>query len=297
VTETPRRAIGYLRVSTDLQAERGLGLEVQHDSVTAYAAVRGLDLIDVVEEAASGGVRAGEEFSYEHRPVLLALMERAEEGEFDVLIIAKLDRLSRDYATLVVLERRLERHGVQVLSAAEEQENGDGPIAELLRGQLALIAQFERAQIRERLSAGKAKKRSKGGRAEGRVPYGFRSHDAKLELHEPEARVVRGIYRDFQDGRRVSRIARILNRAGVPSPDRRRWCRQTVRAILENPVYSGTQHGICRAHPAIVSRRRFNEVQLFLAERRQTDSVYIAAQATRQTNLEARAASLEEGAV
>jgi DNA invertase Pin-like site-specific DNA recombinase len=261
--------------------------------VVAYAAVRGLDLVDVVEEAASGGVRAGEEFSYEHRPVLLALMERAEEGEFDVLIIAKLDRLSRDYATLVVLERRLERHGVQVLSAAEEQENGDGPIAELLRGQLALIAQFERAQIRERLSAGKAKKRSKGGRAEGRVPYGYRSHDAKLELYEPEARVVRRVYRDFQDGRRVARVARELNRSGIPSPDQKRWSRQTVKAILENPVYSGTQHGVARAHQAVISRRRFNEAQLLLANRRQSDSVYLArGAATRQANLEARAVSV-----
>ena len=127
VTQGRKRAIGYLRVSTDSQAEHGLGLEVHRDTVSAYGTLKGYDLIEIVQEAASGGVKEGEEFSYEHRPVLLALMERARAGEYEALIIAKLDRLSRDYATMVVLERRLMRYGVEVISAAEE--NGDWPVA------------------------------------------------------------------------------------------------------------------------------------------------------------------------
>jgi DNA invertase Pin-like site-specific DNA recombinase len=66
--------------------------------------------VDVVTETASGGVQNGAEFSWEHRPVLLELIERARAGEFEVLLVARLDRLSRDHATLVVLERRLQRH-------------------------------------------------------------------------------------------------------------------------------------------------------------------------------------------
>lgn len=62
------------------------------------------------------------------RPVLLELVDRAGAGEYDLLVVAKLDRLSRDYPTLAVLERRLQKRGVDVVSAAEE--NGDGPVAE-----------------------------------------------------------------------------------------------------------------------------------------------------------------------
>ena len=266
VTQGRKRAIGYLRVSTDSQAEHGLGLEVQRDTVSAYGALKGYDLIEIVQEAASGGVKEGEEFSYEHRPVLLALMERARAGEYEALIIAKLDRLSRDYATMVVLERRLMRYGVEVISAAEE--NGDGPVAELLRGQLALIAQFERAQIRERLSAGKAKKRSLGGRAEGRVPYGYRSRDTKLVLFEKEAAIVRRIYSDLQAGWRFSRIARELNRDHIPSPNSSYWSRRTVKAILLNSVYTGELHGVKHTHTAIISRRRWNSVQELLKARK-----------------------------
>jgi hypothetical protein len=62
----------------------------------------------------SGGVQNGAEFSCEHRPVLLALIGRAGPGEYEVLLVARIDRLSRDHATLVVLGRRVERHSVSV---------------------------------------------------------------------------------------------------------------------------------------------------------------------------------------
>ena len=81
-------------------------------------------------------------------------MERAEAGKYDVLLVARLDRLSRDYATLVILARRLQRRGVEVVST--EEENGDTAMAEFVRGQRAPVAQLERAMIRKRLSASKA---------------------------------------------------------------------------------------------------------------------------------------------
>ena len=62
------RAIGYVRVSTAGQAERGMSLPAQQDRVREYAEAKGWQLIEIVSEAASGGVRDGEEFSWEHRP-------------------------------------------------------------------------------------------------------------------------------------------------------------------------------------------------------------------------------------
>ncbi len=59
------RAIGYVRVSTALQRDHGMGLDVQRDAIAAYTAEHGLELVDVVREAASGGVRDGEVFAWE----------------------------------------------------------------------------------------------------------------------------------------------------------------------------------------------------------------------------------------
>jgi len=250
------RAVGYVRVSTQGQAEKGMSLAHQRDRVHEYAKQRGLELVRVAEEAASGGVRDGEEFSWEHRPVLLALIDAAARREFDVLLVAKLDRLSRDYATLTVLERRLQRHGVEVVSAAEE--NGDGPVAEFIRGQLALVAQLERAMILERVSAGKAKRKAQGRHVHGRVPYGYRSEAGVLAPLSELVPVVRRIFERARHGDSPGQIARALNDEGVLAPQGSRWSEQGVRVILQNVAYAGERYGVKRAHEPIVSRRLFN---------------------------------------
>ena len=253
------RAIAYLRVSTAIQEAEGMGLAIQRERVTEHARREGFELLDVVQETASGGVRDSEVFSWEHRPVLRELVERAKAGEYDVLIVARLDRLSRDYATLTVLERMLQRHGVEVVSTAEQ--NGDGPIAAYLRGNLALIAELERAMIRERLSAGKAQKRKEGRNIGGPPPYGYRLDDeGRFVVDADAAEVVRLIFEEARHGDGPARIVRTLTERGIPSPKGGAWNRKVVRGIVLNPAYAGERYGVKRAHPAIVSRQMWNRV-------------------------------------
>jgi site-specific DNA recombinase len=263
---SPVRALGYLRVSTRGQAERGMGLASQRDRVTAYASEKGYALLDVVEEAASGGVQRDEVFSWEHRPVLLDVLERAKARELDVLIVAKLDRLSRDHTTLVVLERQLQRHDVIVESVAEAQ-NGDGPLADFIRGQLALVAQLERAMILERVGAGKAKKKALGRHVHGRVPYGYTSEAGLLSVNAETAETVRRIFRATTEGDSPGRIARGLSAQGVASPEGATWTAKAVSRIVTNPAYAGERYGIKAAHNGIVSRRKFNAANAALRKR------------------------------
>jgi site-specific DNA recombinase len=262
------RAVGYLRVSTAGQAERGMSLAAQRDRVESYAKSKRLALLDVVSEAASAAVRADEVFSWEHRPVLLDLMQRARDNEFDVLIVAKLDRLSRDHTTLVVLERELQRHAVTVHSVAEER-NGDGPLAEFIRGQLALVAELERSMILERVGAGKAKKKQIGRHVHGRVPYGYLSERGVFTIDEARAEVVRRIFSDVRAGDSPGRVARALNAERIPSPLGAQWSPKAIERIVENVAYAGERYGVKRAHPAIVSRRVLNEARSQLDRRAQ----------------------------
>lgn len=242
-----------------------MSLETQRERVEDYANDKGYELVDVRAEAASGAVRDGEEFSWEHRPTLLDLMGRAEAKEYDVLLVAKLDRLSRDYPTLIVLERRLQRLGVEVVSASEE--NGDGPVAEFIRGQLALVAQLERAMILERVSAGKAKKKALGRHVHGRVPYAFRSEGGLLTPIVELAPIVERIFAQAKAGDAPGRIARKLNRDGVPSPQGSSWTAKAVHRVATNAVYAGERYGVKSAHPEMVSRRLFNAAQRALSQR------------------------------
>jgi site-specific DNA recombinase len=262
-----RRTIGYVRVSSAGQAEKGMGLAAQRAKIEAYAAEQGWDLLEIVEEVKSGAVRDGELFSHAHRPRLSGLLERAEAGGFDVLVVAKLDRLSRDFATAVFLERLLRRHGVQVVSATEA--NGDGAHAEFVRGIYAQVAQLERAMIRERLVAGKAQRRKQGRRADGRPPFGYRSARGVLEPIAELVPVVREMFAQARDGWSAGKIARELDTAGQPAPQggAQGWSARAVLLVLRNVAYAGEAHGVKGAHPALVSRRLFNQVQARLDER------------------------------
>ena len=225
----------------------------------AHAAEQGLTLIDVVTETGSGAVREGEEvFSHEHRPRLIGLLDRR---DFDVLLVARLDRLSRDLATPVYLERTLKSHGVTVVSATEK--NGDGAYAAFVRNIMGSIAELERSLIRDRTAAGKAEARRQGRRSEGRQPYGYRSEKGILTIDPEPAPVVRRIFAEATEGRTPGKIAQRLTRDSVPSPRGAAWSPQGIRKMLTNETYAGRKGG----HEGIISRRRFNQAQAALAAR------------------------------
>lgn len=265
-SQSTTRAIAYLRVSTVVQ-EDGYGLDVQRQRIDEYAKVEGIEIVDVATETASGGVRDGEVFSWEHRPVLLSIRERLEADELDIILVARYDRLSRDHATLVAFERHAQKHGVRVVSVAEERDtNGDTALGEFIRTQLAAVAQLERAMIRDRLEAGKARARAAGRRTEGRSPYGYSTSKGELTKDEATAAVVRRVFQLAAKGATPGEIA--IHLGGIPTPQGgKQWTRWSVRTILENPAYSGELHGRRNACPAIVSRRMWNQARAALRGR------------------------------
>jgi site-specific DNA recombinase len=267
------RAIGYVRVSSAGQAERGMSLASQRERVKEYAKAKGYRLVDVVEEAASAAVRDGDEVSYERRPVLLGLIERAERGEYDVLVVPKYDRLSRDYASLIMLKRRLKKADVELVSVAEE--NGDSPVAEMLQGIVSVVAEYEGKLIKERVKFGRAIKKERGLHVGGGIPYGYTTtavdeSDRKgrgLEPVESEAATVERIYRAAAAAQTPGKIAKALTDDGIAGPGGRPWNRTTVRNIIENTAYTGELYGVKNTHKPIVSKRLWNAANRSLTSR------------------------------
>jgi site-specific DNA recombinase len=255
----PSHAIGYLRVSTSGQAEHGLGLEAQRKAVRDFARSEGFELVQVDQEAASGAAREGELFSLEHRPVLLGLVDRAEAGTYDVLVVASLDRLSRDQVEQLYLKRLLARFGVTVVSAAGETNGNGDAIGELIERLIGAVHDFDRKRQLERMRAGKAQARERGRHVHGRIPFGYVSAGGgRLEVDEPQAAIARRIFAEAKAGAGPAVIARSLNDSGEPGPQGGRWSRQVVTGIIRNPVYAGEKYGVKGAQPAIVPRRLWN---------------------------------------
>jgi DNA invertase Pin-like site-specific DNA recombinase len=148
MTDNPPRcrAIAYLRVSTDQQAESGLGLDAQKTSITAGATRLGLELAHTFVDAGSSGSLA-----IEDRPVLLDAVTALRRG--DILLVAKRDRLGRDVIAVAMIERLIAKRGARVVSAAGEGTDSDGPAALLMRRLIDSFAEYERALIAARTRA------------------------------------------------------------------------------------------------------------------------------------------------
>src|SRR5258708_30155071 len=110
-------AIGYVRVSTDKQADFGGSLEAQIEKIRAMAVVQGAELVDVI-------VDAGESAKSLNRPGMARLMSLVDAGAVDTVIIAKLDRLTRSVKDLAELLERFTRRGVALVSVAESPDAG-----------------------------------------------------------------------------------------------------------------------------------------------------------------------------
>jgi DNA invertase Pin-like site-specific DNA recombinase len=160
------RAFAYLRVSTDKQAESGLGLDAQRAGVTVCAARLGLPLVAVLTDAGTSGSLA-----IEDRPVLLDAVALLKRG--DVLIVAKRDRLGRDVIAVAMIERLVTKRGARVVSAAGEGTDSDDPSGLLMRRLIDSFSEYERLIIGARTRSALAAKRRRGERISGFLPFGY----------------------------------------------------------------------------------------------------------------------------
>jgi len=218
----PKRAVGYLRTSTDDQT---LGMEAQRAALDSYARRHGLRLVATHAEHVSGAA------PLEERTELLGAMEAARRHRAAVLLVAKRDRLARDHVVAALLERELERDGIAIVSC-DGSGNGSGAEAELMRTILGALGQYERALIRSRTKAALAAQRARGVRSAGSIPYGNRlAADGKtLEPHPAEGPVVERIRRERDRGATFAAIVAGLNRDKVPARGKS-WHMTTVQRV------------------------------------------------------------------
>src|SRR3954468_12144021 len=148
------RAIAYLRVSTDEQADTGAGLAAQRAAVTAEVTRRGWQLVDVYTDTASGRSRTG-------RPSLSRALAAVASGEADVLIVSKLDRLSRSLRDFADVLATAQRSG-WFLVALDLGVELSTPAGAFLEHVLASASQWERRISGQRTREALAARRASG---------------------------------------------------------------------------------------------------------------------------------------
>jgi DNA invertase Pin-like site-specific DNA recombinase len=208
---TIMNVIAYTRVSTDDQAESGLGIDAQRATISAAAAARGWA---VTAEYTDNG-KSGKDIN---RPALLDAMADLD-ANGGALVVAKLDRLSRSVLDFAQITARARRNGWAVV-ALDVDVDTTTPTGELVANITASVAQWERriigARTREALQAKKA-----GGARLGRPV-----------MLEPGTR--RRIIADHAAGVSLAEIARTLNAENVATARGGRWYPSTISAVLRS---------------------------------------------------------------
>lgn len=218
------KAIGYVRVSTEKQADWGVSLEAQTEKVRAMAVVQGAQSLEMIVDAESAKSL--------NRSGMTRLLSLVDAGEVDVVIIAKLDRLTRSVADLAELLRRFERRRVSLVSVADSLDTSSAA-GRLVLNIMVSVSQWEREAIGERTRDAMRHKRSSGERV-GTVPFGYRvaQDDMHLEMEPGEQAVVEQVRAMKAGGSTLRSITAELNRRGFTTRRGTAWRFQYVAQVV-----------------------------------------------------------------
>ena len=280
---TPKRAVSYIRVSTREQAQRGgseegFSLPAQREANKRKAQSMGAL---VVKEFADRGESARSANRPELQKMLAYLKE---DGGIDYVIVHKLDRLARNRADDVEINRAFEQAGVRLVSTSENIDQTPGGM--LLHGIMSSIAEFYSRNLANEVIKGMGEKARNGGTL-GKAPLGYLNVRARDEngreirtvaLDEERAPLIRLAFTEYATGNwTVSQLADHLNTLGLSIPPTPRRCAKPITTtrlheILRHPYYKGivTFQGVeyPGKHEPLVDSQTWQTVQAILASRR-----------------------------
>jgi DNA invertase Pin-like site-specific DNA recombinase len=213
------------------------------------------------------------------RPSLRRLLVDITAGRIDVVVVYKVDRLTRALADFAKMVEIFDRQSVSFVSVTQ-QFNTTTSMGRLTLNVLLSFAQFEREVTGERIRDKIAASKKKGLWMGGFVPLGYRANQRTLVIHEAEAKVVRTIFALYEQLGSVLKVEAELRRRGISRPlsttmaskrvyGARPFMRGEIYKLLENPIYIGEIHHkghLYKAqHPPIVDRKLWNAVRAKLA--------------------------------
>ncbi len=269
----------YARVSSDRQ-DVDLSVAAQLRALRDYAQRNGyLVAREYVDEAESGRIA--------DRPQFSRMLDEASKPEapFKEILVWKFSRFTRKREHAVAFKSMLRRRGVRVVSITEQAD--DTPTGKLLEAIIESVDEFYSENLAQEVLRGMREAATRGFWMTTYAPYGYRrvyvqdgiKKRPKLELNPPADAVVRRIFDMVLQGRSILDVTKTLNSEGIPTTNGRKWLKTTIHTMLDHEAYTGTlvwgakaKDGappvrVENAHPAIVSKRDFQQARKLLASR------------------------------
>ncbi|MDN3436504.1 recombinase family protein [Planococcus sp. APC 3900] len=231
----------YARVSTVEQAEEGYSIDEQIRVLREMCKREGYEIYqEYVDRGISGKNIKG-------RPALIELLNDANEKKFDLVLVWKMNRFSRKSLDLLTIVDMLKNKNIGFRSYTERYET-ESPSGKLQFQMMAAIAEFERANIAENVKMGMLARAREGSWNGGHV-LGYdvvstgtdnrKRKISKLVINEEEAQIVRKIFELYTEGHGYKSIAGQLNREGRKTKRKKSFSINSVKQILDNPLYMG----------------------------------------------------------
>lgn len=234
------RAVGYIRVSTDMQAELGYSLENQGYEIKNYVESKHMTLVHIYQEEKGASGK-----NIEGRPQFQQMLsDIAKNRDIDYVVVYNMSRFARNAANALTTLQKLKSYNVS-LYVIKEGIDSTTKMGETMFSFASIFADLERDNIRENTTAGRYQKARNGLWNGAQAPFGYRLDSGKLVIQEDEAEVVRIIFDRYvhtPDG--IHKIAVWLNEHGYKKEPRGNgkhvfFSPETLKNILDNPVYAG----------------------------------------------------------
>ena len=261
-----KRVYIYIRVSTIEQAEEGYSLGEQEKNLIDYAKAMGWEIVYVFIDGGQSGASL-------ERPEMQNMIKGIKQGKADIVLVDKLDRLSRSqFDTLFLINKVFEPNNVSLVSRTEAFDTST-QMGKAMVGFMSIFAELERGRIKERTSEGRDARAREGKYRGGGKPvigYDYNKITGLLEINEYEAMQLREVYQLFNQRTPVYQIMLRMYEKGYRTKHGE-WQELTIRKCVANPLYVGKikykgniYDGI---HDAIVDQATYKKALQILAER------------------------------
>lgn len=222
------KAVAYCRFSSDQQRE-GFSIEAQLFAIKEYCDREGIELVDqYVDEARSGTNAERENFQ--------RMIANSASRTFDLVIVHKLDRFSRDRYDFAVYRKLLKDHGVALRSVIERID--DSPESIILEGMLESMAEYYSKNLSRETMKG-LRARARLGLACSNRPLGYDIVEGRFVINEADALIVREIFSRTITGESLASIGRDLTERGIRGSRGSAFSYSSLQRIIRNTIYYG----------------------------------------------------------
>jgi len=222
-----KKAIGYIRVSTEQQADEGISLETQRSKITAWCELNDYELVAIYEDAGISGK------TIIKRPQLQTALTEIRKDM--ALVVYSLSRLARSTKNCIEIADLLKVKGSDLVSLTEKIDTSSA-MGEFFFTLIAALGQMERKVIGERTKAALAHKKAIGEKY-APVPFGYRETNGRLEVIQRESQIVAEMFHKRESGHTLQSIAESLNQQGIVGKQGGKWYASSVRCILQRSNY------------------------------------------------------------